>query len=156
MPARFELECRLDCNIDEIWGAIERPALFVHVAGPLVVARATMPDSWPEKWEEREYRAAMRLFGIVPIGWQAIVVSFPQIGPDHRILCDNGYGPMLKTWQHQITVSRDGEATLYSDRVEFDAGALTAIAAPAIRFFFRHRQKRLKALVKRGLASLTA
>lgn len=155
MRSEFELTLRLDCTIDQIWDAIERPALFIHVAGPLVRAAPLDPLELPEKWEEREYRVAMRLFGVIPIGWQAIIISYPEVTADRRVLHDQGYGPMLKGWSHRIEVVRDCDGVLYSDKLAFDSGLLTPLAAPLIRLFFRHRQRRLRALVESGIERLS-
>ncbi len=96
----------------------------------------------------------MRLFGILPIGWQAIMIELPEAEGKTRTLFDKGYSPLLPKWRHQISVRPDNGGTLYTDSVSFDAGALTALASPLIRFFFRHRQRRLRALAASGFDAI--
>ena len=52
-----------------------QPALFFHVAAPLVVAKDIGERPMGQTWTEGEYRISMKLFGVIPIGWQAIVVD---------------------------------------------------------------------------------
>ena len=96
----------------------------------------------------------MRLFGILPIGWQAIVIELPEAEGETHTLLDKGYSPLLPTWRHQISVRPDNGGARYTDRVSFDAGALSVLAAPLIRLFFRHRQRRLRALAARGFDAI--
>lgn len=131
-----------------------RPALFLHVASPLVRFQRLGKDRFPDQWCEGEYRGAMRLFGILPIGWQAIVIELPEERGSTRTLRDHGYSPVLKDWDHRITVAPDNGGTRYTDSVSFSAGWLTPLAAPIIQLFFRHRQRRLKALASTGFAAL--
>ena len=154
MPFGFELSSYLPNTSEEVWAAVERPALFLHVAAPLVKFSPMGSDAFPELWEEGEYRGAMKLFGLVPIGWQAIVISFPSEGAETRTLKDSGHSPLLTQWTHTIEVAREGDGTRYTDRVSYDAGWLSLFAFPFIRLFFAHRQRRLRRLAKAGFASL--
>nr|WP_298898495.1 hypothetical protein [uncultured Altererythrobacter sp.] len=154
MPFGFELSSYLPNTTDEVWAAVERPALFLHVAAPLVKFTPMGRDAFPERWEEGEYRGAMKLFGLIPIGWQAIVISFPSDGAKTRTLKDGGYSPLLAQWTHTIEVAREGDGTRYTDRISYDAGWLSPFAYPLIRLFFAHRQHRLRRLAKAGFASL--
>lgn len=140
---------------DQVWEQVRKPALFLHVAGPLVAFTPVGMSAFPEEWTEREYRGTMKLFGLLPIGWQAIKVRFLPEQNRVRALIDEGYGPMLRKWSHRIEVAPEGAGTRYSDILQFDAGALTPLVAPVIRFFFAHRQRRLRALDARGFADLS-
>ncbi len=135
-------------------GWIRRPALFLHVAAPLVHFSPIGVDRFPDRWEEGEYRGAMRLFGLLPIGWQAIVIEFPTSADTDLVLRDRGYGPLLREWDHRIAVSPHGSGTRYVDRLTLDAGWLTPIAAFGVKQFFRHRQRRLVALDQAAFAPL--
>ena len=151
----FELTSHLQSEPDQVWAAVKRPALFLHVAAPLVHFKPIGMDRFPETWEEREYRGSMRLLGVLPLGWQAIVISFPQTQEGVWSLRDDGYSPMLPKWEHVIEIAAAPEGgTRYSDRIRFDAGVLTPVSALSIRMFFRHRQRRLRALDKIGFSTL--
>ncbi len=152
----FEHISHLQSEPGQVWAAVRRPALFLHVAAPLVHFKPIGIDRFPETWEEREYRGSMRAFGLLPLGWQAIVISFPQTQEGVWSLRDDGHSPMLPKWEHVIEVAAAPEGgTRYSDRVSFDAGLLTPVTALFIKMFFRHRQRRLRALDKNGFALLT-
>ena len=124
-----------------------QPALFFQVAAPLISARDVGDRPIGDRWSEGEYRIAMKLFGLVPIGWQAIIIEFPQSDDQELVLRDRGYGPMLRIWDHRISVSPapDG-GTRYTDSLRLDAGIMTPIAAMLVAQFFKHRQRRLRAL----------
>ncbi|MEM6474566.1 MAG: hypothetical protein AAF687_00210 [Pseudomonadota bacterium] len=154
MPARFELTTRLEQSPDEIWAQVMKPALFLHVAAPLVRFKPIGMDDFPDRWAEGEYRGDMRLFGLIPIGWQAIVIELPDAQGDTYVLYDKGYSPVLRTWSHRISVKPEGGGTRYSDAIAFDAGWLTGFSVPFLRLFFKHRQRRLRSLAAEGFASM--
>ncbi len=154
MAKTFEFVSHLDAPPDTVWAAVERPALFLHVAAPMVHFAPIGMARFPERWSEAEYRGAMKLFGLVPLGWQAIVIRFPSSDGAVRALEDNGYSPLLPTWSHRIEVSPEGTGTRYVDRIRFDAGWMTPFTALGVRLFFKHRQRRLRKLAASGFAGL--
>jgi len=155
MPAKFDLTTHLDGQPDEVWAQVKRPALFLHVAAPLVRFYPIGEDRFPAEWKEQEYRGAMRLFGLLPIGWQAIVIEYPTNGSGTKFLRDRGHSPILRQWDHRIEVTSANGGTRYTDRVALDAGILTPVATFFVRLFFKHRQRRLKALASSGFAEIT-
>jgi len=65
-------------------------------------------------------------------------------------LRDNGYSALITTWDHWITVEPDGErGTRYRDEVEVKAGLLTPFVWLFAQVFYRHRQRRWRALARR-------
>ena len=132
-----------------------QPALFLHVAAPLVTAKDIGECPIGSKWSEGEYRIAMKLFGLVTIGWQAIVFDLSGSDGGKATLRDRGYGPILREWDHRIFLEEaPGGGTIYTDSLRLDAGLLTPITAFFVRQFFRHRQRRLTALDKAGFDTL--
>lgn len=154
MRQSFEYAVHLDCDPETVWAHVLRPALFQHVAAPLVRFRPIGMRRFPKQWSEKEYRGAMRLFGLLPIGSQAIAIKIPPVESDIRILVDDGYSPLLPRWTHRISVSPENSGPRYADSVAFDAGLLTPLLGPPIRLFFRHRQRRLRALATSGFLAL--
>ena len=157
MATAIELTTHLDCSAEEVWAHVQNSGLLSHIAAPLI--RFVPKDApFPLQWEAGEYRAWMLLFGFLPIGWQAIVISHPEPVGDKRYLRDNGYGPLIKTWDHWIEISPSGagEGTIYTDRVMIEAGVLTPLVAAFARLFYSHRQRRWRALVKSGFQTLRA
>ena len=135
---------------------VHTTALLDHVAAPLIRFVPRKQTPFPKEWEQQEYRAWMFLFGVIPLGWQAIVISFPDMPGKAHVLRDQGYGPMMERWDHWIEVepAEGGPGTRYTDRVTVEAGLLTPIVAFLGRVFFKHRQRRLRALAASGFAAL--
>jgi hypothetical protein len=153
-PATVELVTHLDCSSDEAFAQVQRSVLLEHIAAPLIQF-APLGAPFPEFWQPGEYRARMFLFGIVPIGWQAIVISHPEPSGSTRFVRDNGYGPLIRLWDHWIAIGPDpGGGTRYIDQVTIDAGVFTPIVAAFARVFYAHRQRRWRALVAERFAAL--
>jgi hypothetical protein len=148
-PVTVERATHLDCPPEEAFAQVQRSALLEHVAAPLI-RFAPRGAPFPEKWEPGEYRAGMFLFGLVPIGWQAVVISQPEAAGETRFVRDNGYGPLIKRWDHWIAIGPDpgGRGTRYIDQVTIDAGVFTPVVAAFARIFYAHRQRRWRALAR--------
>ena len=159
MTRTVELTARLDCAPEEAWRHVRTSALLDHVAAPLIVFRPSDGRPFPKLWTEGEHRAWMWLGGVLPIGWQVIGIEFPENEPGRYRLRDNGYGPLIRRWDHWIVVESDGNeagggGTLYRDTVHIDAGLLTPLVAGFARLFYGHRQRRWRALARDGFAPL--
>ncbi|MEQ8410331.1 MAG: hypothetical protein RIC51_04220 [Erythrobacter sp.] len=154
-PVTVELATHLDCTPDEAFAQVRRSALLDHVAAPLI-RFAPRGRPFPEIWKPGEYRAWMFLFGIIPLGWQAVVISLPEPKGDVHFVRDNGYGPIIRQWDHWIAIGPDpgGTGTRYIDQVTVDAGALTPLIAAFARIFYAHRQRRWRALAKSRFAAI--
>lgn len=127
----------------------------MHVARPLIRFTAKGSTSFPAIWQPGEYRAWMWLFGFIPIGWQAVVISEPPPDGATRFIRDNGYGPLIKRWDHWIAIAPRADGTThYIDRVDIDAGLLTPLIEIFARAFYTHRQRRWRALARTGFAAL--
>jgi hypothetical protein len=150
-----ELVTHLDCTPDEAFAQLQRSALLHHVAAPLIrfVPRGEL---FPERWKPGEYRTGMRLFGLIPLGWQAVVISHPEPAGEVRFIRDNGYGPLIARWDHWIALGPEpnGSGTRYIDHVSIDAGVFTPLVAWFARRFYAHRQRRWRALAKTGFKAL--
>jgi len=156
VPATVALSTTLACPPDEAWARVRTSALLEHVAAPLIRFTPKGDTRFPELWQPGEYRAWMWLFGIIPIGWQAVVISEPAPQGEARFVRDNGYGPLIRRWDHWITIEPTANgATAYTDRVEIEAGLLTPLIAAFARVFYAHRQRRWRALVQNGFAGLS-
>lgn len=155
MPVTVELATHLDCTPDEAFAQVQRSALVDHVAAPLI-RFAPRGRPFPETWEPGEYQAWMLLFGVLPLGWQAVVISLPEPSGEVRFLRDNGYSPLIRQWDHWIAIGPDpsGTGTRYIDKVTIDAGILTPVVAAFARVFYAHRQRRWRALVRDRFAAL--
>lgn len=150
--ALIRLDTRLPASPDAVWERLQSPALLKHVAAPVLTFRAIDPPVLPERWSPGRYRVAMRFLGVLPLGRQDVVISFPETHPEApsgaRIVRDAGSGQLVKTWDHWIFVSPHPKGgTAYADRVEIRAGLLTPFVALFARGFYAWRQRRWRKLV---------
>ena len=149
---RVTITTTLDATADEVWQALQSPATLAYVSAPLLTFKAIDPPEWPERWEERAYRARLRFLGVLPIGPQVIDISKPPQDGLTRFIRDNGHSPLIRRWDHLITVTPEGAQTRYTDQVDIAAGLLTWPVAAFARRFYRHRQKRWASLIEQGFA----
>ncbi len=147
---RVVLTTRLAAPPDRVWDEVQTPRLLENVAAPLVQFRAVNPPHFPATWSDETYEVRMMLFGWLPFGRQLIRISRSASGTA-RLLRDDGSGQLATVWDHTIRVepSRGGE-TEYTDLVEVRAGILTPFVWAFAQVFYRHRQRRWRALVRRG------
>jgi len=149
------LSTTLECTADEAWERVRTWALLRHIAAPLI--RFTPKDSavFPAHLEPGEFRTWMWLFGVIPLGWQAVVISEPPPDGATRFIRDKGYSPLIKRWDHSIAITPTAEGKAhYIDRVDIDAGPFTPLVHRFARVFFAHRQRRWRALARSGFVGL--
>lgn len=146
---RTRLTTLLDCSKERFWQEVQTPRLMEYVAAPLVTFDPLQPDRLPQVWKAGCYQVAMKLFRWLSLGRQWVVISIPQAGDHLYQLRDNGYGDRITRWDHWITIQEatDGKAR-YTDQVDIEAGLVTPLVWLFSQVFFRHRQRRLRKLVK--------
>lgn len=115
----------------------------------MVTFQPIEPAPLPEFWVEGTHWVKLLLFGFLPLGRQAIVISFPAVD-DIFMLRDNGYSALINQWDHTITLEQIGNQVRYRDEIRIAAGILTPLVWLFAGVFFRHRQRRLKVLATRG------
>ncbi len=151
---RFALSQSLPCTAAALSAVVRQPGLLNYVAAPLITFQPAPGTVVGPAWEERTYWFKMRLFGVLPIGRQAVCVSMEQTDNNFH-LHDAGYSPLISKWDHHITVeSRHADTARYEDSVEIEAGLLTPLVWLFARLFFAHRQRRLRKLVSNDFAGL--
>ncbi len=128
---------------ERLWALLQRPATMQHVCRPLISFRPLDPPAFPATWEERDYRVALKLFGVLPLGWQVIGVERPAPAAPPYVLRDRGHSPLMRLWDHQILVTPTGNGVTYTDQLHYDAGWATRPLRPLLCAFFAHRQRRL-------------
>ncbi|HAH09291.1 MAG TPA: hypothetical protein DCL54_06205 [Alphaproteobacteria bacterium] len=150
-----DISTKLDCARARAWEEVQKPALLVHVAKPLLVFKPLEPKTLPSVWREGRYRVSLWFLGLLPLGRQWVDVSkpAPPEWADQAALCirDNGSGDLVRTWDHWIVMTDEGAGqTGYRDRVDIRAGLLTPFVWLFAIWFYHHRQARWRALVRRG------
>ena len=146
-----ELSTYLAAPPEVVWDHVQTPRLLHYVARGLLrfVPRGR---PFPARWHEGEFRTWMLLFGFLPIGWQAIGIELPVQPAGRFVVRDNGYGPLIRRWDHWIEITPEGAGTRYVDRVHIEAGLLTPLIWGFARLFYAHRQRRWRKLVASGFA----
>lgn len=145
-----EVSTRLDAAPEQIWERVQTPRLLQHVAAPLVTFASREQGGFPERWVQGPHRVWMFAFSFIPLGPQTVGI---EVGPHENGIYrvrDNGSGLLAKTWDHHITIKPDGAGTHYTDRVRIEAGLLTPLVWAFASVFYRWRQMRWRALVRRG------
>jgi hypothetical protein len=130
---RVQLKLVLDAPPDAVWAALRSPSVLAEVAYPFFAFDPLSPRGLPRFWPEGQHPvAASVLWGTIPVGEQMIDLVYRERG-DVRIVEDRG-GPVsgalavITKWRHRMAVSAaaDGK-TLYRDRLDVSAGALTPV-----------------------------
>lgn len=147
---RVDISTRLPCPAETAARHVKTPALHGYVSRPLLTFVPRSPDELPEVWSEGTYRVSMYLLGKIPLGRQAIVISFPEAEDTGFCVRDNGHGGMARKWDHWVTIRPAGGGCIYRDRVDVEAGPFTPLVWGFAQLFYRYRQFRWRKLVKKG------
>ena len=158
---RIRVALPLHCSPDAAWRAVHSPARAREIYAP-VFQMASASGGFPEQFVSgAEVPARMSLLGIVPMGAQLIRVedvvreSFP---PGARTMRDRGRplsGPLalLRTWNHEMTVSPVGSANaaglgsaaFWHDELTV-TGWAAPLMAPALWAMWKWRAGRIQSL----------
>lgn len=144
----------LPLPVDSAWKQLLLGETFLYVArgllgvanaeairGPFHVGRTVTLRLW--------------VFHLVPVGEHEITVT--SIDPAQHVVQTRERSWLLPIWNHTLSVTADGPLrSRYTDRIEFDAGWLTPLAAPLVMAFFAYRQRRWRSLARRMAVSQNA
>jgi len=143
----------LDAAPDLVWRHLQTSRLFRYVSWPMMRFAPVGGAPWPETWHRGAIRVWMWQFGFLPMGRQWVDVSETRADGALYALHDNGRGDLIRRWSHHIAVSpAEGGRTRYSDTIDIEAGLLTPLVWAFAGVFFAHRQRRLRALARRGFS----
>jgi ligand-binding SRPBCC domain-containing protein len=145
------LSTRIATPPNEVWQRVQTPELMMHIAAPLVRFELLEPSQASDFGASDRFLVKLTLFGFLPFGTQWIVptVHVDDTAPWPKRLRDNGHSALIRTWDHWITVEPDDDGgTRYRDEVEVKAGLLTPFIWAFAHIFYRHRQRRWRALAK--------
>jgi len=151
LPPRMhvDLSTTLTCTYDQAIGEVQTTRLLQYVAHPLVRFSPVGKDAFPLVWTVGTHWVNLWLFGVLPLGRQAIVISFPPVASGFA-LRDAGHSALIATWDHRITIEHGNSGVVYRDHVTVRAGILTPAVWLFAQIFYRHRQRRWRKLVKSG------
>lgn len=146
---KVDLSTSLACTLDQAVAHAMTPRLMRHVAWPLVSFMPLDAEDLQGTWTPGTHWVRLRLFGLVPIGRQAIVISTPAVDGGFA-LRDAGHGTLIPVWDHLITIEPAGLGVRYRDQVDVRAGLLTPLFWAFAQLFYRYRQRRWRRLVASG------
>lgn len=140
------LKLTLPQDANTVWDALRDPTVFRAVSAPLLSMSSRESAGFPQRWDDSgPHRIQISLLGKVPVGEQTIDISFAEHSDGTRILTDAGQPQsgsltVLRDWRHRMAVTPlpDGRS-LYRDRLDFDAGWLSAAAWVGLWAFWQWR-----------------
>ena len=146
---RVVVESVLPCRPELAWEEVQTSRLLVEVARPLVVIRPLPGERLPDRWHSggtvgcRSY-----LFGVVPLGTRGL--NFERVDPSTREIQTRESDSLVRRWDHLIRIGDAGEGHCqYRDTIDIEAGWLTPLVWLFAQWFYRHRQRRWRAVAKR-------
>jgi hypothetical protein len=145
---KVDLATQLDCPADTAWDKIQTSALFLHVIWPLARVVAVEPKQFPPCWREgATLRCRSYIFGVIPIGVRTL--TFVRIDQDKREIVTRESDSLVRRWDHVFSITPLGpRRSLHRDTIDIDAGALTFLVWAWASWFYRHRQRRWRALAR--------
>lgn len=143
----IEISTFLSAPHETVIDHVERSELLQYITRGMIRFKPIDPPEFPERWAPGKYRAKMYWKGFLPVGWQVVQIEAQPVKNGVWSIRDNGYGGLIKTWDHMIEISAKDGGTHYVDRIDVEAGILTPFVAIFAKLFYKHRQKRWRRLV---------
>jgi hypothetical protein len=136
----------LNCSAAKAWNEVQKSSLLLHLIWPLVRVVA-VGAPFPERWSEGPMQCKMYIFGIIPVGVHTIHIE--NIDQKNFQIQSREHDRLVPRWDHLISIKAlDDNRSLYRDTIEIDAGWLTFVVWAWANWFYRHRQRRWRALAK--------
>jgi hypothetical protein len=137
----------LNCSATKAWNEVQKSSLLLYVIRPLV--RFTPSGApFPERWSEGlTIRCRLFVFGVIPMGVHTVHIE--KIDPRNFEIQSREHDPLVARWDHLISIAPlDDLRSTYRDTIVIDAGILTFVVWAWAQWFYRHRQRRWRALAK--------
>ena len=150
---RVYVETVLPCPPEMVWDEVQRPASLFEVIRPLFRFAAVDGPQFPERWlEGATVHGKGYLFGIIPLGTHTIFIE--RIDPVVREIQTRESEPLVRRWDHLVRVRPAGKGQAhYSDEIIIEAGWVTLFVWLFAQWFYRHRQRRWRRVVRRLVAA---
>jgi hypothetical protein len=152
------LQLDLDATPEQVWQMLNDPQALGQVVAPLLELEPVGHRRFPTTWTPGDHLVRTRLLGLLPIGDQRIRLTVSERA-GARILEDSG-GPVsgalaiVREWRHRMAVSSlPNGHTLYRDRLDFSAGALTPIVWIGIWMLWQYRAIGIRRVIAERTAS---
>jgi ligand-binding SRPBCC domain-containing protein len=115
---------------------------FVRMTVPPDARGRTIEDA---PLGEVAFRSVLLAFGLVPFDRHDLCLA--EVHPGHRFR-ERSSSLLQRQWDHERTIVADGDGALVTDRVVVEPRGLPAAAVrPVVAALFRHRHRRLRALL---------
>lgn len=141
------IQTTLPAPAASVWATAQQPQTFIHVAGAML--RYPAAEDHPGPWQVGDKTVGWTfLFRFIPFSRHTIEV----VSIDHAsmTLLTEEFGGLVRTWRHYVIVEAlDEDSCRYTDRLDIEAGILTAAVAGFARVFYRYRQRRWRRLAAR-------
>jgi hypothetical protein len=150
---RVYVETVLPCPAGKVWNEVRRSDLLLEVARPLVKLVPVDALQFPECWDEgATFRCKSYLFGIIPLGTRTVFLE--RIDWTAWEIQTRETDPLIHRWDHLIRVRYIGAGlTRYSDEIFIKAGLATFFVWLFAQWFYRHRQRKWRQVVRRLVAA---
>jgi hypothetical protein len=135
----------LNCSAAKAWDEVLKSSLLVHVIRPL--ARVVpVGGPFPERWSEGcTVQCKSFVFGVIPIGVRTL--RFEKVDQKNYQIQIREHDPLIARWDHLVSIKPlDDNILIYRDTIEIDAGRLSLVVGAWANWFYRHRQRRWRAL----------
>jgi hypothetical protein len=122
--------------------------ILLHVIRPLARISTSGFRDLPERWcEGQKVRCRVYVFGIIPIGVREL--RFERIDQNGYRIVTHESDELVRSWKHTIAITTLGpNRSIYRVVIDIDAGHLTILVWIWTNWFYRHRQRRWRALAK--------
>ena len=150
---KVDVSTVLDCSAAKAWDEVQKSSLLVYVIWPLARVVPTGAP-FPERWSEGlTIQCKSFVFGLIPIGvrtlrFEKIDQNYYKIQNNYKIQ-SREHDPLISRWDHLVSITPlDDSRSIYRDTIDIDAGKLTWLVLAWANWFYRHRQRRWRALAK--------
>jgi hypothetical protein len=142
-----DVSTSLDCSAAQAWDEVQKSSLLLHVIWPLARLVPTgIP--FPERWTKGlTFQCKSFIFGIIPIGVHTLHIE--KIDHENYQIQSREHDALIAQWDHLVSIKPlDDSRSIYRDTIDIDAGSLTFVVWAWANWFYRHRQRRWRALAK--------
>jgi hypothetical protein len=142
-----DVSTTLNCSAAKAWNEVQKSTLLLHVIWPLARVASTGAP-FPERWSEGlTIQCRLFVFGVIPIGRHTVLIE--KIDQKNYEIQSREHDPLIARWDHLISIKPlDDWRSIYRDTIDIDAGNLTSVVWAWANWFYRHRQRRWRALAK--------
>lgn len=143
-----KITTKLNCTDLKLWSIILKPETLQYIASPILYFTPIHRDEPFNEWRVgKTYKLKIYLFKYLPLGKHYITIF--NIDKKLNKIETHESGLMSPIWNHSILFNRISNEIEYTDQIEIKAGVMTFFIWIFAQIFYRHRQRKLKKLLKR-------